>query len=109
VGLSARGDRARAGVVEHDAVEIDAAHGVGIVGAVEPHLPAAGIIDAQLALVRGGAELATTYAKATQERREIGEARPHLRTGALCVSAPRRAPTAVLRSKMSLMAMISPA
>ena len=73
--------------VEHDAVEIDAAHGIGIVGAVEPHLAAFGIIDPQLALVHGGAVPAQRRHPRTQvvprhrlrlpqERRQIGEARP---------------------------------
>jgi hypothetical protein len=73
--------------VEHHAVEIDAAHGVGIVGAVEPHLPAVDVVDAQLALVRAGADRAARLdrraqiiprhrLRLAQERREIGVARP---------------------------------
>ena len=76
--------------VEHHAVEIDAAHGVGIVGAVEPHLPAVDVVDAQLALVRAGADRASRRhrraqivprhrLRLAQKRREVGEARPHFR------------------------------
>ena len=76
--------------VEHDAVEVDAAQRVGIVGAVEPDLPALGIIDAQLALVHGRAgrtchrhrraQVVPRHALGlAQERRQIGEARTHKR------------------------------
>jgi hypothetical protein len=72
--------------VEHDAVEIDAAQGVRVVGAVEAHLPALRIIDAQLALVHARAILAQRRRRRAQivprhrfrlleEGREIGVAR----------------------------------
>jgi hypothetical protein len=75
--------------VEHDAVEVDAAQRVGIVGAVKPHLPAVGIIDAQLGFVHarpdraqrrhGRAQIVPRHRlRLPQERREVGEPRPDL-------------------------------
>jgi hypothetical protein len=81
--------RVHAGVfVKHDAVEVDAAQRVGIVGAIEPHLPAAGIVDAQLGFVRarsgraqrrhGRAQIIPRHRlRLLEEGREIGEARAH--------------------------------
>jgi hypothetical protein len=77
--------------VEHDAVEIDAAQRVRIVGAVEPHLPAVAVIDAQLAVMdrcaraRAQRRLAQIVPgdrlRLLEERRHIGKARPLLRAG----------------------------
>ena len=75
--------------VEHDAVEVDAAQRIGIVGAVKPHLPAVGVIDAQLGVVRarsdraqrrhGRAQIVPRHRLRLLEKgREIGEARPDL-------------------------------
>ena len=74
--------------IEHHAVEIDAAQGVRIVGAVEPDLSAIGIIGAQLALVRRCSRRPPRRHRIAQiipghrfrlleERREVGETRPN--------------------------------
>ncbi|HVI65114.1 MAG TPA: hypothetical protein VM910_21400 [Bradyrhizobium sp.] len=74
--------------VEHDTVEIDAAQRIGIVGAIEPHLPSVGIIDAQLGFVRarpdrphrrhGVAQIVPRHRlRLLEEGREIGEARAY--------------------------------
>ena len=72
--------------VEHDAVEVDAAQRVGVVGAVEPHLPAISIVDAQLALMQlapvvrtgrhGAAQIVPRHRLRLLEKgRNIGKAR----------------------------------
>ncbi len=78
--------------IEHHAVEIDAAQRVGIVGAVEAHLAAAGIIGAQLALMHARAHIEERRDRAAQiiprhrlrllkKGREIGEAGAQARAG----------------------------
>ena len=81
--------------VEHDAVEIDAAQRIGVVGAVEAHLPALRIVHTQLALVHARAILAQRCHRSTQivprhrlrlleEGREIGVARANARAFDCC-------------------------
>ena len=75
--------------VEHDAVEIDAVQRVRVVGAVEPHLPAVVVIDAQLAVVDRSLFLSDRIAQVIpcdglrllEKGRHVGKARPDILGG----------------------------